>query len=157
MVIPQEFYRDVCRLMPIPCIDLLVTDEVGRILLLKRKNEPMRNRWWFPGGRILFHETRVQAVIRKLKEECNLESNQITELGTFDLFFDTMHENLPGHAITTLFHVLVLNTNDLSLDHQSACAKWYHREKWLEKKLNPFIREHLLQFNKKGRNEDNKT
>ena len=58
--------------MPILCVDLMISFE-GKYLLLKRKNEPAKGQYWFPGGRIYKMETIKEAALRKAKEEVNLD------------------------------------------------------------------------------------
>ncbi len=68
MRITEELYRQFCRSMPLACVDLIVVDTDRRVLLLLRKNDPARGHWWFPGGRVLYLETRQQAALRKLRD-----------------------------------------------------------------------------------------
>ncbi len=42
MFIPDELYRKVISILPIPCVDLLVVDHDRRVLPVKRRNEPAR-------------------------------------------------------------------------------------------------------------------
>ncbi|MBA4376183.1 MAG: hypothetical protein C0401_08440 [Anaerolinea sp.] len=147
MDIPKHLYDQICRVNPIPCVDLLVTNEIGQVLLLKRKNEPMKNQWWFPGGRVLFNETRQQAVIRKLNEECNLTPLSIDEVGTYDLILEVPASDLPSHAITTLFHVLAGKEGSLVIDEQSSAAKWCFPADWMEQNLHEFVKSHLTYEN----------
>jgi 8-oxo-dGTP diphosphatase len=44
-----------------------------KVLLLKRTTSPYENYWVFPGGRAFDTETPIQAVIREVKEESNLQ------------------------------------------------------------------------------------
>lgn len=88
MFIEEALYAKIIESMPIPCVDLVVMDRVGRILLLKRKNEPASNQWWFPGGRVLFGELRPDAARRKLRQECGLTQIELLEeIRTFDWLF----------------------------------------------------------------------
>ena len=86
-LIPGEFYRRILAIMPIVCVDLMVIDVDGRLLLLRRRDEPAKGHWWFPGGRVHLGETRADTASRKLTEECGLGSDQctITELITADV------------------------------------------------------------------------
>lgn len=144
MFIPQDLYDQICRMMPIPCVDLFVTDKVGRVLLLLRGNEPAKDQWWFPGGRVLFNETRHQAVIRKLQEECSLTPLKVEELGTYDLILDLPYNDLPSHAITTLYHVIISGDEHLKVDDQSLKAEWRFPKDWMERNLHEFVKSHLL-------------
>lgn len=127
--------------MPIPCVDLLVEDENGRILMIKRANEPAIGQWWFPGGRVNFLETREQAAKRKLKEECGLEAFQMKEMGTYDVILDMPGDEKPRHGITTLFHISVKNQGDVILDAQGLASDWRMPDKWIRERLHIFIRQ----------------
>jgi ADP-ribose pyrophosphatase YjhB (NUDIX family) len=139
MVLSEKFYSQILRVMPIPCVDLLVVDDTGCVLLLLRRNEPAAGQWWFPGGRVQFGEQRRDAAKRKLEEECGLSSPQFQEIGTFDLFF-CVGTKEHAHSITTLFKVEVGPNRNIRLDHQSREASWRSPRDWLGRELHPFVR-----------------
>ena len=56
----------------VPCVGAIVHDEDGRLLLVRRANEPARGLWSVPGGRVEAGETAEQAVVRELREETRL-------------------------------------------------------------------------------------
>ncbi len=138
-LIPDELYSQILQVMPIPCVDLLVSNAEGRVLLLKRKNAPAQGEWWFPGGRVHFGETRAVAAVRKLKEECGLEPASIHELGTFDVILEMGPGYPPRHGITTLFHVRVDRAGSIKLDTQSTGAAWRGPDEWRTESLHPFV------------------
>lgn len=138
MFIAEDLYKQILRSMPIPCVDLLVTDEKGNVLLLRRKNEPAAGQWWFPGGRVLIGEKREDAAKRKLEEECGLFASKFIEDGTFDIVFNLTH-GACIHSITTLFSVQVLHEDNIQLDHQSHEAGWHTPSEWLKCELHPFV------------------
>jgi len=144
MIIPSEQYDQILKTMPIPCVDLLVVDNAGYILLVKRQNEPAKGQWWFPGGRVYYKEKRKDAAIRKLKEECNLDAINIQELGTYDLILDNNITNSMVHGITTLFFMDVHNREPFKVDDQSIDADWRTLDEWYNENLNPFVRAHIL-------------
>ena len=135
--IPGELYERILRSMPIPCVDALVVDDEERVLLLQRVNEPARGQWWFPGGRVLYFESRAEAVARKLQEECGLSAQEILQLGTYDIFFDFVH------SITTMFKVRASSDQPVRLDAQSSAAEWRTAHAWLESPLPAFVRVRL--------------
>jgi ADP-ribose pyrophosphatase YjhB (NUDIX family) len=147
MVVSEELYSRILRVMPIPCVDLLVVDDAGGVLLLRRRNEPAAAQWWFPGGRVFFGELRRDAAKRKLEEECGLLSTQFQEIGTFDILLDS-GPNQRCHAITTLFSVNVTSAHNLRLDSQSSEACWLTPEKWLGRELHPFVSKRLGEISK---------
>lgn len=146
MMIPESLYTQILQSLPIPCVDLLVVNADLKILLVQRRNDPARGEWWFPGGRIWFGETRVDAVVRKLKEECGLQADAVHCLGTFDLMLERTDNGLLSHAITSLYRVGVQQTGSLHLDHQSDGAIWMTAEQWLQRQLHPFIEKRLAAF-----------
>jgi 8-oxo-dGTP diphosphatase len=56
----------------IPCVGAIVRDEAGRLLMIRRGQEPARGAWSLPGGRIEPGETDAQAVAREVAEETGL-------------------------------------------------------------------------------------
>jgi len=139
MVVSEKLYSRILRVMPIPCVDLLVVDDAGSVLLLLRRNEPAAGQWWFPGGRVQFGEQRRDAAKRKLEEECGLSSTQFQEIGTFDILLNS-GPNQRSHAITTLFKVRVASGQDIRLDPQSSEACWLTPREWLGRELHLFVR-----------------
>ena len=143
MIISEDLYSQIRRVMPIPCVDLVVSDESDCVLLVKRKNEPARGQWWFPGGRVHYKETREAAAVRKLWEECGLEAVSIEELGTYDVILDMPSNNLPSHGITTLFHMRIRKCGTVQLDDQSVAADWRTFQQWQSEHLHSFVRDGL--------------
>lgn len=137
MWIPEKKYKEIIKLMPIPCVDLIVENSKGEILLLKRKNEPAKGQWWFPGGRVYLGETRVEAAIRKLKEECGVHPVSMNEIGTYDVILKFSGGAL-SHGITTIFKVKTTDPN-IILDKQSILFKWDLPQEWLKENINDFI------------------
>jgi 8-oxo-dGTP diphosphatase len=56
----------------VACVGGLLYDEEGRILLVRRRNDPGSGLWSVPGGRVEPGETDTQAVIREMAEETGL-------------------------------------------------------------------------------------
>lgn len=147
MMIPQNLYEEILKVLPIPAVDLIVENEQGKLLLVRRANEPAKGQWWFPGGRVHFMETRLQAVNRKLQEECGLKAEKVTEVDTFDVIVERSDAaSVKLHGITTLFHVQVGSQVDFVLDEQNSEADWRLPKEWLQLDLHPFVHKSLLIF-----------
>ena len=136
MRIPDPLYQQIVAAMPIPCVDLLVADLRG-VLLLRRVNEPALGQWWFPGGRVFHGETRPEAAKRKLYQECGLEAEALCELGTYDVLLKTSAGGI-SHGITTVF-VVTSFAGELRLDAQSDLAEWRPASVWRGEGLHPFV------------------
>ncbi len=65
-------------------VDAMVVNEIGQILLIKRKNQPYRNHWALPGGYLDQDETTAQGALRELKEETGLSADNAEFLGFYD-------------------------------------------------------------------------
>jgi ADP-ribose pyrophosphatase YjhB (NUDIX family) len=102
-------------------------DEEDRVLLLKRKNEPAKGKWWFPGGRVYRGETRKEAAQRKLREECSLAGEAFEELFTADCLLHFTGGS--SHAVTTFYKARIRNGR-VTLDHQSADYSWKTWNDW---------------------------
>lgn len=140
--IRKELYHIILESLPIPCVDLLIKNQKGEILLVKRRNEPAKDKWWVPGGRVLHGERRIDAAKRKLNEECGLGGNAFREIGSFEFIFNTP-ENKTYHNIATLFEVEIDNEATVMLDEQSDGYCWKAAEEWLKISLDEFVKDML--------------
>lgn len=61
---------------PAPVVVIVVCKN-DKIVLVKRKFNPGKDRWALPGGFIDFDETPEQAAVRELKEETNLSASKL--------------------------------------------------------------------------------
>src|SRR5471030_2688526 len=56
----------------VPCVGALVHDDEGRLLMVRRANEPGLGQWSVPGGRVETDEDDRAAVRREVLEETSL-------------------------------------------------------------------------------------
>lgn len=69
---------------PLPvvaCVGAVVLDARGRLLLIRRGNEPGRGLWSVPGGRVEAGESVAAAVEREVREETGLAVRAGAEVG----------------------------------------------------------------------------
>lgn len=137
MIIPADIYDVVVRSMPIPCVDVMPIARDGQVLLVRRAEEPARDEWWFPGGRVHYGETRKDAARRKLREECGLAVESISDHGTYELFFTGDPD---VHGITTVLFADVAEAVPPTLDNHAEDARWMPPDHWLAQALHPFVR-----------------
>jgi 8-oxo-dGTP diphosphatase len=76
--------------VPIRCVGAVITDASGRLLLIRRANEPGRGLWSLPGGRVEPGESDAEAVVREVREETGLvvSPGQLVgraQIGDFDV------------------------------------------------------------------------
>jgi ADP-ribose pyrophosphatase YjhB (NUDIX family) len=84
----------------IRCVGAVVHDAAGRLLLVRRANEPGRGQWSLPGGRVEPGESDASAVARELREETGLEVRVGSLIGSVQrgpyLIFDYAAEAVGG-------------------------------------------------------------
>lgn len=91
---------------PLASIDLIVRDANERVLLGWRKDNPAKDTWFVPGGRIRKGETHKQAFVRILGGELGVDAKieDSSFWGVFNHDYRTNFEEEPG--IGTQFVVL---------------------------------------------------
>jgi len=78
----------------------------GHVLLIRRRNEPGKGLWAFPGGFVNRRENLQQAVLRELEEETGLALPRTALDGALKSreVFDHPERSLRGRTITHAFH-----------------------------------------------------
>jgi len=139
MKLPSEEYRKVLEQMPILCVDGIIVNQEGRFLLVKRKNEPFRDEWWVPGGRVFKGETLEEAFKRKMREELGIEVKILMPVG----YYEAQHEDgawrVSGgvHAVSVVFCAVPLSL-EVVLDDQSSAWGFFDRLPEGLTRLRPF-------------------
>jgi len=67
-------------LNPVPTNGLIVQNEKGEILLVRRKHKPKKGFWDVPGGFVDFGETLEESIIREIKEELGVKVKDLCYL-----------------------------------------------------------------------------
>ena len=62
---------------------LTIKNDALQVLLVKRNNEPFKNKWAIPGGYVRMSENLDEAAIRVLKEKTEVENIYLEQLYTF--------------------------------------------------------------------------
>jgi hypothetical protein len=84
----DKVWRQVKRSISIPCVDVILENAKGEILLGWRKIPPYQNVWALPGGRILKGETLRNAA-RRILDEYALAAGRLYLVGAFPVKFPT--------------------------------------------------------------------
>jgi colanic acid biosynthesis protein WcaH len=126
--IDNSLYEKIKFQLPIPCIDLLITHQ-GRLLLMLRNNQPGKDLWFTPGGRIMKGERLEMAAERILKEETGLTPKNLEQMGAMSHIWPNLH------TVTILYRIESLKDKVVMNDE--------HRDyKWIDKiteELHPYL------------------
>jgi 8-oxo-dGTP diphosphatase len=107
-------------------------DEV-ETLLVKRKQEPFRDSWVFPGGFVNKGEKLIDAARRELFEETNVNVNHLTPLG----IYDDPDRDPRGWTVSSA-HLGLINKADCKLKAQEEEVeevKWFSLREAFKMKL----------------------
>ena len=101
--------------------DAVIIDS-GRILLVKRKNEPFKGMWALPGGFLEFNERTEDCAIREAKEETGLDVEIEKLIGVYS----APNRDPRGHTVTVAY-LCRLKTEDPkpSAGDDAAKAWWF--------------------------------
>jgi 8-oxo-dGTP diphosphatase len=102
----------------IPCAGAVVTDEQGRLLMIKRGHEPGAGLWSIPGGRIEPGETDAEALVREMIEETGLA----VEVGP--LIGRVQRPGLNGTVIDIRDYAATVTGGTLRPGDDAADARW---------------------------------
>jgi mutator protein MutT len=79
---------------PFVGVGAVIVDEAARVLLVKRRFEPLAGQWSLPGGGVDVGETLEACVIREMHEETGLE----VEVGPVIEVFDRIMHDAAGRV-----------------------------------------------------------
>ncbi len=103
------------------CVDLLLVDGFGQVLLSKRTIEPYINHWHLPGGRVRFRESINDALARICKHELGADISVFGEpfLIGFIEYPDEVQNNQPRHSVSLVYKYTV--SQDVFINASDEC------------------------------------
>ncbi len=146
MFIEQKDFNEIKQVLPINAVELLILDANENILLFKRTNEPAKDEWWLPGGRIRFTETRIDAAKRLLKEECGVENINMQKSGMVEYMVNNETENYQQHVISTIYIVKLIDAKNIVVDSQTSEYAWKSATEWQKQLKNGFLSSLLTEY-----------
>jgi len=135
MFLDKEVFASIIHYTPLISIDLIVENSKGQILLGKRVNEPAKDFWFVPGGRIFKDETLDAAFERTAKEEIGLDIKRedAAFINVYEHFYDNnVFDNEFSTHYVVLAHKIVTDKN-LVVNDQHEKYEWFDKEILLDR------------------------
>jgi len=99
-------------------VGAIITDDTGRLLLIKRGHEPEEGRWSLPGGRVRPGESDPQALAREVREETGLRVEPGRLIGEVE-------RPAPGGAVFDIHdYAATVSGGRLAAGDDAADARW---------------------------------
>jgi len=105
---------------PALTVDCVIHDPTGRVLLIRRKNEPFKGAFALPGGFVDIGETVEAACRREVREETGLEVSDLELVGVYS---DPARDPR-GHTVSTVFLATQPMTAAPVAGDDAAAAEW---------------------------------
>jgi mutator protein MutT len=113
----------------VPCAGAVIKDAAGRLLLIRRRNEPGAGLWSLPGGRIEPGESDEQAVVREVREETGLSVLAGRLLGTVE------RPGLNGAILDIRDYLAIVTRGSLEAGDDAADARWVTQQEMAQLEL----------------------
>lgn len=138
--VDTKLYQQIHGAVPIVCVDFVLKKD-DSFLLAKRTNKPAQGQWFLHGGRIMKNETVEDAVLRKTKEEVDIEATIVKMLGVDETFFPDGPFDNSTHTINIVFLVVPANPeSSITLDSQNEEYQWYTH---IDDTWHPYVKKSL--------------
>jgi 8-oxo-dGTP diphosphatase len=116
----QESRHDKCREVyknPAVTVDIVIftiQENDLKVLLVKRRNPPFRNKWAIPGGFVEYDEPLEEAAKRELEEETGVKDVYIEQLYTFGA-----PGRDPRERVITIAYFALISSDNLTVKAES--------------------------------------
>jgi colanic acid biosynthesis protein WcaH len=132
-MLEKDAFKTVVKNTPLVSIDLCIVWD-GKILLGKRKNEPLKGFFFTPGGRILKNEAHLDCLKRVARSELGLivdDLKQAELMGAYDHFYENsvFGEEVSTHYVNLPYYVYFDKRPELMPDDQHDTLEWFDLSK----------------------------
>jgi 8-oxo-dGTP diphosphatase len=100
---------------------LITRDEVPKILLIQRKNEPFINKWAFPGGFLDMDEDLKTAALRELQEETNIQHIKLKQFKSYG----AVNRDPRGRTVSVVFYAIIDQEIPPTAMDDAKDARWF--------------------------------
>lgn len=121
----DEDYDFIYSRVPRVCVDLLIKNSKGEVLLTERDIEPYKDHWHFPGGRIKFRETAEMTIKRILKGELGQEIDVTPRIVGFCQFLEEIQKGQERHSVSIVHEITLPDSIEIKLDNQAKDVRFF--------------------------------
>ncbi|MDB4027239.1 NUDIX domain-containing protein [Candidatus Thioglobus sp.] len=124
-MLDNQIFKTVVDSAPLVSIDILIKKD-NKILLGRRVNKPAQSYFFSIGGRINKNETIVNAMVRVVLNELNIELKSVPKfIGIFEHFYDdSIYKDVSTHYVNLAYEYEVEETPDLPTEQHSE-YQWF--------------------------------
>lgn len=141
--IPQPAWETIVEHVPIVSVDLIVEYD-GSIVLGKRTNQPAKDEWFPPGGRVHKHERLTEAVHRIADAELGVSVTIDRQLGVYEHHYDVVDvADVDGKHYVPIAYVVTPDDTAFELDGQHAEIRTFSAP-FESIELHPYVRAYLV-------------
>ncbi len=128
-MLKKDKFKKVIEFVPLVSIDLCLIFQES-ILLGLRKNEPLKNNWFTPGGRILKNEPWDKCISRIASLELGLREYHPRDfklMGIWDHFYENslVSKNISTHYVNLPHYLKLHEKPKLKKDSQHSKLEWF--------------------------------
>jgi ADP-ribose pyrophosphatase YjhB (NUDIX family) len=123
---------------PIVGVGAVVVHE-GRLLMIRRGNDPFAGTWSVPGGRLEFGETLQEGALRELQEETGLVGRVSGPCGIAERI------SAHGHIVLHDYRIQVEGDLQPTAGDDAEDAAWLTRSQLLDRPLVPQLLDFLVE------------
>jgi 8-oxo-dGTP diphosphatase len=105
---------------PALTVDCVIFDPQGRVLLIRRKNEPFKGAYALPGGFVDIGETVEAACRREVREETGLQVDDLALVGVYS----NPERDPRGHIVSVVFMTSLRAETPPAAGDDAAAAEW---------------------------------
>ena len=139
--IPEEEYLKIIKILPIFCADFLIRHK-DKYLLVKRKQQPVKDVYWPVGGRLRFRETIDQLARRVHTRELGRYFPNYKLIGFSNYIFERVQDERATHTPCMLYLIEVDEMFDPNIDDTHSDFIWTSELPFELKKQTNFIHDY---------------
>jgi len=142
--LPDEEYGRALDTLVKGCVDVMLRDAKGDILLGLRAHEPAKDNWWYVGGRMQCGETIHQTAVRHVKRDIGieLEADRLRFVTSSTMNWEFRVQPPAGNGTCDVQVVMMATLTDEEVSRMKRCELEYLEQKfWPVKDILSGVRE----------------